>query len=469
MAHRQGEGMDGIRLVYLARALDSQTFSAAITKIAEGDRWNPAMWLLRNALHLMTGVELSSYKDRTPRARSSGGIYANSAEVFIPSSKQLIFVVNGLSEAIGGVGAFEARRYVERWLQADAGGAADVLLVGGVGESDDIIALVDNFCEDLEAAVKGSMDGRKARYLKFNWQNAMSGTMENARLDRFSDEESGVRFTRATEIDDVVRGQVEVMENRTVRTLLREIAESGFVRHADLLGRRGKRQQEFNNALDLIKGGGLVQVEYILQCRKTSAQLVRVPDIEQLTAAATANFRCATCNRVFSEELASEGYGLSLAGKTLVRGSHWMTIWITEKLLAMGVDKESILWNVEDSGEEVDVVMDHLDKTWIFELKDREFGAGDAYPFNYRKVRYKAQEAVVVTTEKIAADARRVFSDVASHKEPTLIEGLSNVSPTLEEAFRVTRHQAARSALIIPSAITGMDLRNWFDAANGRN
>jgi hypothetical protein len=144
-----------------------------------------------------------------------------------------------------------------------------------------------------------------------------------------------------------------------------------------------------------------------------------------------------------------------------------MTIWVTQQLLELGVAVERILWNVEDSGEEVDIILDHVDRTWIFELKDREFGAGDAYPFNYRKARYEADEAVVVTTDKVAPDARRVFDDLAGSRKPHLVEGLGNFATVLEECFNRAGSVAARNALVVPSATSGFELRTWYESNQG--
>lgn len=251
------------------------------------------------------------------------------------------------------------------------------------------------------------------------------------------------------------------MTDPTSRLIIREISESEFVRHDDLLGRRGKQQDEFTEALGKIKNSGLVSSEYLLQCRKTSAQLVRVKDMAELSIPSAAGFRCASCNRPFVDELVAEGYVLSSEGRALMQGSHWMTVWVTEQLLTMGVSRENIFWNLEESGEEVDIVIEHMDRVWIFKLKDREFGAGDAYPFNYRKVRYKADEAVVITTARIAPDAVRVFEDLADIWRPVLIEGLDNVTTTLSEQFEAAASAAARNALMIPSPASGFDLRAW--------
>jgi hypothetical protein len=72
-----------------------------------------------------------------------------------------------------------------------------------------------------------------------------------------------------------------------------------------------------------------------------------------------------------------------------------MTIWVTHKLSELGVPSEAVLWNLSESGDEIDIVVEFLGQLWIFELKDREFGSGDAHPFNYRRVRYHAQKQLL--------------------------------------------------------------------------
>lgn len=79
-----------------------------------------------------------------------------------------------------------------------------------------------------------------------------------------------------------------------------------------------------------------------------------------------------------------------------------MTIWVTSLLNKLGVPLETILWNVSEAGDEVDILVDFLGQLWIFELKDsREFGSGCS-SLNYRQVRYRATKAIIITTEKVS-------------------------------------------------------------------
>ena len=47
-------------------------------------------------------------------------------------------------------------------------------------------------------------------------------------------------------------------------------------------------------------------------------------------------------------------------------------------------------------------------------MKDREFGLGDAYPFAIRLGRYGGRYGVVITTDRVAEDAKRFFAEQRS-------------------------------------------------------
>ncbi len=160
---------------------------------------------------------------------------------------------------------------------------------------------------------------------------------------------------------------------------------------------------------------------------------------------------------------------MSELGKRMTRKSHWMTVAVTSRLVEIGVPIEGILWNISEGGDEVDLVVDVVGDLWLFELKDREFGAGDAHPFNYRQVRYKAAKAVVITTEKVSPDARRVFQELSregrgQRSNPIYVEGLENTEPVLTQEIEAAyRRQAARKLIRVGST-TGIDFRPLLKA-----
>jgi hypothetical protein len=158
-----------------------------------------------------------------------------------------------------------------------------------------------------------------------------------------------------------------------------------------------------------------------------------------------------------------------------------MTVWVTAKLEELDVPLTAVLWNLAESGEEVDILVDFMDRLWIIELKDREFGAGDAHPFNYRRVRYRADAAIVVTTEKVSPDAKRVFEELSRSSEsartsasarraqrgPILLEGLNSVRPGLMREFERASRIVAASTVREVAQSTGFDIPAVINARYG--
>ena len=88
-----------------------------------------------------------------------------------------------------------------------------------------------------------------------------------------------------------------------------------------------------------------------------------------------------------------------------------MTIWITELLKSAGINSESIKWGATAGDDEIDIIVDIHGAKAFFELKDREFGVGDAYPFLYRVDRYGGSFGVVVSTARIADEVKKIFQE----------------------------------------------------------
>jgi hypothetical protein len=226
------------------------------------------------------------------------------------------------------------------------------------------------------------------------------------------------------------------------------------------------------NRADRRRGSAIPAVEEPPARVSRDQQILRLPAKDAL--ADHADLIHAPCSRPFRDENLSEGYALSDLGQRLVQKSNWLTVWVTEQLVDVGVPENAILWNLAESGEEVDILLEFLGEVWIFELKDRTFSTGDAYPFNYRRARYGATKAFVVTTDHVASDAKRILrelSDQARRAAPstaaTYIEGLNSVRPTCEtEVARTAVNYAGRR--LQPLALsTGFDLRRLVMARFG--
>lgn len=303
-------------------------------------------------------------------------------------------------------------------------------------ESDGMNQRLSDFASAVRQAILKSLDGRRTRHMDFNWAPLQFGAGLQPLLNP-DDETADIRFEVATLTPQSIMA-AEALTVPLARELVQELSAAGFARERDIMAsRRSRRGQEAKTTLRSLQESGCVKTEYLLECRKNNTPLTRLANKEELQKDEIAKLRCGTCNATFEQELLSEGYSLSDLGRRLIQKSHWMTEWVTSKLNEIGIPQESILWSVTQSGEEIDIVARVLDQLWIFELKDREFGSGDAHPFNYRKVRYEADKAIIVTTDKVSKDAKRVFSELAATgegdaRQPVYVEGLAHLMTVLQ-------------------------------------
>ncbi len=341
-------------------------------------------------------------------------------------------------------------------------------------ESSELEKRLESFALAVETAIRSKIDGWKNRHLAFDWSEKKPGVPRLSRITSEDEDEKEVSkyFSRAR-LEPTEVKSANVLTNKIARNTLIEISQAGFVRQQDILNRKSRQSSEILSVIESLKGAGLLNIEYLLECRKTHAPLTRLKSVEQLQSPEIGSLLCGACGMEFSKETINEGYSLTDLGKKLSRQSHWMTVWITDVLIQAGVPESNILWNISETGEEVDLLVEFMEQLWIFELKDREFGSGDAHPLNYRQVRYRANKAIIVTTEQVSRDAKRVLSDLARESRRTVgseiifIEGLDTANETLKREVSKAALQYAIRRINILSMISGYDLRAVLTARFG--
>lgn len=282
------------------------------------------------------------------------------------------------------------------------------------------------------------------------------------------------KFCAAT-YDDADLEISELLGDRNILDLARRVSQSRSVPSADIdkaIADTKISQEDFERLTRL----GFFVKRAIVECRQQNVQIVSLSDgvlSDELFANSVGVLNCPKCGKSLSEERLGYLFDLGLKGKQLIQKSHWLTILVTNALIKLGIDKSEILWNVEDGADEVDIITIFRGQAWVFELKDRAFGAGDAHPFSFRRSRFSAEKAYVVTTENVSTDAKEVFKEVyrrskesssgIGEAEPIYIEGLEQLVPILAKSAQDTAVQQARSALSAFGFYSGYDVRRIID------
>lgn len=320
------------------------------------------------------------------------------------------------------------------------------------------------FADAVTQAAREALGNRKTRHINFEWHEQTLGTPHIDRI--INKDDSRTSFARPSLTSETILA-ASVLSEKPNRDLLIELSQAGFTREQDLLVRR-KTQDQTRDILQILKSSGLIRTDFLLECKRSKTPLTRLHERTQLDEPTIAGLICPTCGAHFGDEAITESYSVSELGKRMAKKSHWMTVWITDLLTKLGISEDAILWNISENGEEIDLLVEFLGQLWIFELKDREFGSGDAYPLNYRQVRYKASKAIICTTEKVSKDAKRVFEELEreSIRRPTrrinhglvYIEGLHNAEEVLEREIAIASLGYANRKLAMLGQYSGYNL-----------
>jgi hypothetical protein len=214
---------------------------------------------------------------------------------------------------------------------------------------------------------------------------------------------------------------------------------------------------------------GLLRREYLVMCKQDSHTICMVKDRADLETGQGGAFTCSICGRSFKDEQVHEVFALTDVGRKQLAGSRWMTIWITELLMQSGVPKTDVAWNAIAGEDELDIMTDALGPRVFFELKDREFGLGDAYPFAFRVNRYGGLFGVVVSTERVAGEAKKFFEEQRQAMEARIewLEGPETIARDLRGVVDRVSRSGVNELLMDLSESIGMNLvpvaRAWMD------
>jgi len=236
---------------------------------------------------------------------------------------------------------------------------------------------------------------------------------------------------------------IDLISERKIREILIEFNKKSSILLSEFLNNTAFEKRDSTNKLNFLSGQGLLEKNLVVICKKTSQWWnMAIPSAEMLGELEKAGVTCTSCGAKISEERIDTLFKISQKGSELISGSLWMVGNIVESLRKLGCRPQDIFADIRYEGDQIDVLALILGMCVVFELKDREFGLGDAYKFHGKvsRLRQKVSSVfpIVVTTKTIAAEARKLLGEVTPHDrneteyiEYQLVEGLDNLQSEL--------------------------------------
>lgn len=307
-----------------------------------------------------------------------------------------------------------------------------VSLIGFEQESNHL----DQFCGDFQKAVEYTFDGRRMKGTKFDWIETdepprMYDYIHDSDFRNFYYRENigdDQKFEKPSyTIDDYTSSKL--LCNEKLRSFLIKISKLGKILEDDVKSELDESQ------IQILIDHNLLSKEFLIRCTNDARTICTVTSLDNLTENSNDGAKCAYCRRPLSEENTVEIFTISNKGRNLMAGSKWMSIWVTEELIRHGIKSDSIDWRIEDKGEEIDIRISDFNSKVLLELKDREFGGGDAHPFIYRVDKYRGNIGGILTTKKIAKEAKTIIREQESKMSCTFVtyEGIDRIEHGIQK------------------------------------
>lgn len=242
----------------------------------------------------------------------------------------------------------------------------------------------------------------------------------------------------------------------------------------ELLFKKNFGIEDLAKIIDDLTEKKLLQKKCLIQCRKTSKIIAEFDDTI-IEDGMLKNLKCYECGKSYFEESKKNGYSLTIMGRELLHSSKWMTIIVSNRLKEEGIPEEDILWNIEWFDDEIDLIIQFRGNLFILELKDKAFGSGNAHTLDFRRKRFNANKAVIITTEMVSKDAKNVFREIMKSYEggdcyklqPIYIENFNEDSSVLDPIFQELLQFETLEKIKHIESITGFNLINLIDKKFG--
>lgn len=178
---------------------------------------------------------------------------------------------------------------------------------------------------------------------------------------------------------------------------------------------------------------GLLTRDYVVFCRKTGQQILRVASKAAIEESSQKFFKCYICGNPISDERLDEVVSVTPFCRKLLERNHWLIMRLHELLGKSGVKSEDIYIH-SDSGSNIQnifLIIDNL--LFLLSACERKISLNDAFAINAHIGSYKISDCIVVSLEKTPHLMKSHL--VEANKESTFIflDSLADLENRIKE------------------------------------
>ena len=225
---------------------------------------------------------------------------------------------------------------------------------------------------------------------------------------------------------------LELFEDAAFRSTLIRTRQAKDPTFVNIVKSTGLAEATVRQNLDCALDRNIVTRQYNAVCTKCSTALARARQIDNIERMAADGIACPKCKTQLTGESFEECYAVDPKVAELVDGSKWMCMHFRHNLSPF-VASGSILSEVIDGPNELDVVANVDGSLVLVELKDAQFSIGHAYSFVGKCSQYRPDIPIVCTTEQVDKDVKEYLTNTGINAE--YIEGLKGLQDRLAAIF----------------------------------
>lgn len=289
----------------------------------------------------------------------------------------------------------------------------------------------------------------------------------NRRFREFQEDQEAT-YVLASTLTNRQLENANLLEDTQTRKIALTLRRAGSILAGDLSRSAGVASDQVPKIIEKLTVAQLINKEYVVICKKSSNQVIRIDGREKLDQMARIGVLC-SCGGPINDERIEELYSPKPELQTLLDQSFWMSARLVSCLADQGIAKDQILLNLQAAAEEIDAFVNVEGDLVMFELKDSEFSLGHAYPFGARIGLYRPEFAIITATKGIAPDVRAHFTRAKPSAEVLYVGSLTELNAVLISTFKRIRVRKAQSWIsqFEPMAEIEIDLTGAISAQLG--
>jgi len=202
---------------------------------------------------------------------------------------------------------------------------------------------------------------------------------------------------------------------------------------------------------------GLITRDYVVLCRKSGQQILRVASRESIDETSQKGFKCFVCGNPLSQEQIDELLAGTEAGKHLLEADRWLTLRLAAVLKDLGLRADAVRIHPGREGFFLAFInfQHHL---VLLGIAGRPLTLEDLYILNAHLHAGKIGRCAIISTHPLPALFRRHLAGEHPQTVFNFIEGLENLKVKLREMFKAAEQGTVKDLLEGFDSLTAMEL-----------